>query len=132
MTQQTEASYAQLIQKFKKTVCIRFFQCLGPKRTDSRAFAFTASTASPTSCAYKGTRIHFVQDINMSEPYVHFQIKTNTAVMLIGNTQQQIFVFVSNSLGRVACHPRHPRPPVHASHRISTPMTNRQKSVTHN
>ena len=38
--------------------------------------------------------------------------------MFIGNTQQKIFVFVSNSLGRVACHPRHPRPPVHASHHI--------------
>ena len=65
----------------------------------------------------------------MSEPYVHFQIKTNTAVMLIGNTQQKIFVFVSNSLGRVACHPRHPRPPVHASHHIYINSNRRAKQV---
>ena len=49
----------------------------------------------------------------------------------------KIFVFVSNSLGRVACHPRHPRPPVHASHHIyhthdiSTPIVEQSKWRIH-
>ena len=39
-------------------------------------------------------------------------------------------VILSYSLGGVACHPRHPRPPVHVSHRIPTPMTNRSQLRT--